>query len=128
MAKGTQNITGRIASLEARLTALESGKCCDSGAELTEDEKRKYASVPVGKIKRARLSKGLYICAQLHEIPYLKKEKLPHTVVTSWLENESGERAGSVTCSCTSGSCSVSKTCSTGNPSCDCVNCTLSCS
>lgn len=121
-------VLARLAAIEARLAAIEGDDdwCCEP--QSPEEKSARYRSVPVGAVTRQAISADLFICAQLHEIPTLRDRGVDHSLVTSWIENKEGKRIGRVTCSCSSGNCNISKTCDKGDPECDCVNCTLTCS
>lgn len=117
------SIMSRLAAIESRLAVIEEstdsiGKgCCDS----------LEAPNKIGEVNRLKVSDNLFVCVQQWEMPTLRKSDIDHSLTTHWLEDSDGKRLGTVTCSCTSGGCSVSSTCSVGNPRCDCVNCNLLC-
>ena len=120
-----------LGKLEARVAALEAkmGGCCEEPQAAPVVLGSKFRASAVGKPKRLKIGDDLYLCGQIHVVADLKKKGIAHSIATSWLEKEDGKQLGKKTCSCTSGSCSLSKTCDGGiDVSCDCVKCTLSCS
>lgn len=85
--------------------------------------------IPKGQSQRVQISQNVFVEVRSESIPAMDAQKVDYNAITIRIVDSKGTQLDpKVYCSCTSGGCSKSGTCSNGNINCDCISCTFSCS
>lgn len=88
---------------------------CSSKSKLTLEEKEKYKAIPSGDPIKTQLKENLFSCAQLYDPPPTTKgEKVPDTIIKTWMEDGKGKIIRPPECSCWFGILHVTRTCTHG--------------